>query len=349
MKKNFAMMALLALALTLVNCRRDDDGGPSKARNYSEQYAKDLADIEQFLKTHRYEVVNNPGQHDDQDVKFHDVAEGSPDAIWARLGQELQVREVKTYRKQDEDITYKLYYLKLREGGGAGPELKPFPHNTDAVLASYTGKYLFHKSAEDDAGQPIDSLKVFEFETNPFPQNNFQLQEVIRGWSEIFPQFRGGDAVQVEGAPTLYTNFGAGVMFIPSALGYYNQASGVIPAYSPLIFTFKLYSVTRVDNDNDGIPNYLEDDGDRYTYLIFDENGEGIKRGDDIDGDGAPNYLDLDDDGDRVLTKTEMLSDPNDPDSEPLTWETVPDCSNSIADPARKRRVYDETCTGQTP
>jgi len=339
MKKKFALMSLLALALTFVNCRPDDDTGTSKPRDYNEQYLKDIADIEQFLKTHSYTVVNNPGQQDDQDVTFEPVAEGSPDALWAKLGAELETRIVKTYRNQDEEIDYKMYFLRLRTGGGSLGN-RPSPTNTDAILASYTGKYLFHLSTVVN-GVPVDSLKSFEFETNPFPQANLNLQETIKGWGEIFPQFKGGDANQVEGAPTTYSDFGAGVMFIPSGLGYYNQSLGSIPAYSPLIFTFKLYSVTRLDTDADGIPNYLEDlDNDGYMYIILNEEGTGDVREDDKDGDGAPNYLDQDDDGDNVLTIVERRINPADPDSELYTWENLPDCNGVIPTDPRLKKVY---------
>jgi hypothetical protein len=63
--------------------------------------------------------------------------------------------------------------------------------------------------------------------------------------------------------PLLYN--GAGVMFIPSGLAYYSTGSGSIPTYVPLIFKFKLFAISRLDQDGDGIPSYLEDlNGDGY-------------------------------------------------------------------------------------
>jgi hypothetical protein len=45
-----------------------------------------------------------------------------------------------------------------------------------------------------------------------------------------------------------------GVMFIPSRLAYYS-GSGSIPTYVPLIFKFKLFAISRLDQDGDGIPS----------------------------------------------------------------------------------------------
>jgi hypothetical protein len=97
------------------------------------------------------------------------------------------------------------------------------------------------------------------------------------------------------GEPVSYNNFGAGVMFIPSGLGYYNIATTTIPAYAQLMFEFKLYKVQRSDNDSDGI---LSNDEDL--------NGNGIFTDDDTDGDGIYNFVDSDDDGDGYLTRNEI-------------------------------------------
>ena len=54
------------------------------------------------------------------------------------------------------------------------------------------------------------------------------------------------------------------------------------------------FTVSLVEDDNDGIPAELED-----------INGDGDLTNDDTDGDNLPNYLDDDDDGDNVKTANE--------------------------------------------
>ena len=68
-------------------------------------------------------------------------------------------------------------------------------------------------------------------------------------------------------------------------------------------------STTYFEDDNDGIPAEMED-----------LNNNGDLYDDDTDGDGLPNFLDQDDDGDNVLTSTELIDyDNDDDDDDPLT------------------------------
>ena len=63
-----------------------------------------------------------------------------------------------------------------------------------------------------------------------------------------------------------------------------------------------------LDTDQDGIPNYLDDDDDGDgipTQSELDSNGQGV----DSDGDGIFNHLDVDDDNDMILTINEINSD----------------------------------------
>jgi hypothetical protein len=74
---------------------------------------------------------------------------------------------------------------------------------------------------------------------------------------ETFPQFKTGSYSTRADGTISYNDFGAGIMFIPSGLGYYAAGSASIPSYSPLVF--KLFELQRLDQDGDGIPSYLED------------------------------------------------------------------------------------------
>ena len=99
-----------------------------------------------------------------------------------------------------------------------------------------------------------------------------------------------------------YDGFGTAAFFMPSALGYYNSVSGIIGAYSPLIFAIDLYTFAVTDHDGDLVPTINED---RNTNHYFADEE------DDTDGDGTPDYLDPDDDGDGIPTRDEYDADQN--------------------------------------
>jgi hypothetical protein len=323
----------LMLVLTLGSCNNDDNSSTVK-RNYAEQYEKDLDSIEEFLQTHYMEIDDNPGADDDQDVTFTEIPTGGTQvSVWNQTEFPLEFRNV-----EQNDITYKVYYIKFRNGVGEKP------CNVDGVYANYKGELL--------------NGTVFDQTTNP--QTLLSLESVIRGWSEIFPQFATGTYTSNNDGTISYGDFGAGVMFLPSGLGYYNIAQSTIPAYSPLIFSIKLFELERFDQDSDGIPSYLEDlDGDRYIYLLEED----VVNPDDTDGDGFPDYLDLDDDGDLVLTRTERIQyiDPVTEEKfyysyngasvdDPLTpydeTQGIPSCGTTpdYTSPTRLRRYLDSTC-----
>ncbi|MBX9806224.1 MAG: FKBP-type peptidylprolyl isomerase, partial [Flavobacteriaceae bacterium] len=143
------------------------------------------------------------------------------------------------------------------------------------------------------------------------------------GWSEIFPLFKTGTSDINPNGTVTHKDFGAGVMFLPSGLAYYNTGKGSIPAYAPLVFSFKLYEIQRLDQDGDGIPSYQEDlNGDGYMRFL----ATGVDNIDDTDKDGIPDFFDVDDDGDNYTTKLELKK----PDGTYHTFETVPSCSTSI-------------------
>lgn len=314
MKNIFKTFYFVLIGFTIVSCNKSDDS-TTEVRDYTEQYQKDLAIIEDFLQNHYMEVTNNPGGVDDQNVTFTAIpAGGTQTSIWNQTTYPLQVHYVKKH-----DITYKMYYLQLRQGSGATSQS---PCNVDQVLPAYNGKYLYTDATTNKS-------KFAQFEESLNPQTYFSLTNVVTGWSEIFPKFKTGSYVANTDGTISYFDFGAGVMFIPSGLAYFSASTGSIPAYSPLIFSFKLFEIKREDQDSDGIPSYLEDlstvtvnsDGtetivngvpDGYVRIL----ATGVTNPDDTDGDGRPNYLDIDDDGDNFTTLSEIKN--------PLTGESYP-------------------------
>ncbi|TRX36422.1 FKBP-type peptidylprolyl isomerase [Flavobacterium sp. ZT3R18] len=369
-KIKFYFILLIATVVTICSCNKDDDKDTPNvpAKPFAEQYPIDSLAIHNYLKTHSIVVTEKPGETADQDVKIDAIlVGGTKPSIWSYLNSptfpKLLYRNVELH-----GITYKLYYLVIREGikdvSGVGGES---PSNVDAVFAAYKGTLLdgtvFDSS---DNGQNQFNLDGFKAHDGGAP--------VITGWSEAFPKFKTGQLVSNTNGTVAYANFGSGMMFLPSGLGYYNKADTKIPAYSPLVFSVKLYSVKRFDHDADGIPSYQEDVDpfhDGYMYVF----AKGVENKDDTDKDGIPDFLDFDDDGDGYATRGEIkdangkyypydgalvddpstpninetygiprkysLKYPNLPESETNPREPKPE---DFTDPARLRRHLDPTC-----
>ena len=314
----FKAILLITLSISIVSCTKSDNTTVS-LRDYTEQYDKDIKLIEKFLQTHYIEVINHPGFTDDKDVAYIEIPEGgSQTSIWN--SPDL----VTDFTVDQNDITYKVYYLKLRQG--SGPTSKS-PCNVDKVLTAYRGEYLY--TVKETVGDvEVDRLKHVQFEESINPQTYFNLTSVIKGWSEVFPKFKTGTyAANVDGTIT-FNDFGAGVMFLPSGLAYYANSTASIPAYSPLVFSFKLYEIQRNDQDGDGIDSYLEDiNGDGYVRIF----GSGVVNPDDTDGDEIPDFLDIDDDADTFKTKIEILN--------PLTGDAYPFADIPLCSDNKKKHL----------
>jgi hypothetical protein len=288
---------LLITTVSLFSCSKNDTPTYEPPRDYKTQYDVDIADIEEYLNTNYITVVNHPGFVDDQNVTITKIDAAQPSImsytanafVGSTVFPQLWSKDV-----SQNNIIYKLYYLVLRPGIGESP------CNVDGVMTSYRGDYLERTGT---SGTTVTTVTATKFEEVVYPQSMISLFTTISGWSETFPIFKTGTyTANADGSITHY-DFGAGVMFLPSGLAYYNTGSGSIPAYSPLVFSFKLYELQRLDQDNDGIPSYLEDlNGDGYVRVL----ATGVVNPDDTDGDGVPNFLDVDDDGDNYTTRLEI-------------------------------------------
>ena len=327
---------LLITTVSLFSCSKDNNTAEIvPPRDYAVQYATDLNDIEEYLKNYYIEDVSP-----DVDTKITKIpAGGTQPSIFSYLNSptfpKLLSREVKLH-----DITYKLYYLVLREGTGTSPS------NVDEIYTTYRGEYL--TTTKVDAVTTQTTTKFEEWIYEPQKANLFGY---IRGWKEIFPQFKTGNNTSNLDGTVSHKDFGAGVMFIPSGLAYYAAGKGVIPGYSPLIYSFKLLATQRLDHEfkivdqvviaiPDGIMSFQEDlDGDGYVWTKEELNA-GVINPDDTDGDGIPDFLDTDDDGDGVSTKKEITA----ANGTLIPFADIPSCDGNTTNPARIKKHLDKNC-----
>jgi len=327
---------LLITSITIFSCSKNDDSATVEPiRDYQTQYDAEIAIIEDYLKTNYITVTNAPGQTNDQDVVISKITDASTQpSIMSYLDAPTYPKLLKRPVKQN-NVNYTLYYLVLREGkkdavtglGGVSP------CNVDGVLTSYRGTYLSKTTATETTPSTITAT---QFEEVVLPNDFLSLFGTIKGWGETFPQFKTGSYVSNPNGTISYTDFGSGVMFIPSGLAYYSSGSFAIPAYSPLVFSIKLYEIQRLDQDGDGIPSYQEDlNGDGYMQFLLatDEN----PYADDTDKDGTPDFYDVDDDGDNYTTKLEIK---NPATGLPYPFASIPNCGTGTG----KKIHLEPTC-----
>jgi FKBP-type peptidyl-prolyl cis-trans isomerase FkpA len=275
MNSFFKIVLVVGLFFGFYACQPDDETSLPPDRPYGEVFVEDSTKIREFMDTH-YITYDS-----DFNVTFTQIPNGGSQTPISRMN------ELDTIQRKFHDITYVIYYLKLREGSGQNPT------RVDSSFVSYKG-FVFNKTTTDN----VTSFNQSVFENKPFPIW-FSLDEVIRGWAEVIPLFKAGNYVSQPDGSVSYNNYGVGVMFIPSGLAYFSSGSISIPPYAPTVFTFKVHTLRRRDHDRDKILSMYEygnpSDANRF-------NKEAI----DTDGDGRPDYLDVDDDGDGFLTKNEI-------------------------------------------
>lgn len=261
--------------IAFVSCREEDSVEEAYVVPYAEQYPKDLAAIEKFLDEYYMEVST------DYDVTFTKIPDGNP-------GGKVSIMDQTEYPLMSKnvlsnDVNYKVYFINITKKGVNSSDPDYFgtnesPSKVDSIFVSYKGRLLDNTSF-DESNTPIW----------------FEMTKLIKGWSEVLPEFKTGNHLYDDATGVItYSGFGSGIMFLPSGLGYYNNATTKIGAYSPLIFNFKLKKLNYVDHDYDRIDSRYE--------INIGADGKFA----DTDGDGYPDYYDYDDDNDGYSTKNEI-------------------------------------------
>ena len=310
MKLPLRLLLLIPFIFILVGCPGEDTPETFQSRPYLEVYNENIAEIEDFMESH---YITVDASYNVTFTKITATTPGTPifDALDTSTSQNNPLKPLKFKTILKEGVDHKLYYLKLNEGAGSNPT------RLDSVFTSYKG-YKTDLTSFDSASSPTW----------------FQLQDVIQGWQEVFPEFKSsvGQTINSDGTIT-FNNFGAGIMFVPSGLAYFSgTGGGSIGSYTPIIFTFKLIKVRYKDHDGDKI-------------LSKDEYG-GPTSGTplDTDGDGKPDYADFDDDNDGKLTKEEIRISTG--VTGWYTYNLIPDCAGIVFGSSgfNKRRHLDTSC-----
>ncbi len=284
MKKIKFGVAILIFMLTItVSCKKDD-GSPVVTvppRDRGEEAIRAQAEIEEFLETHFYNYEEFQADPENFELKFDTIAGDNASKI--PLMEQVTSKQVKDL--VDNTVIYKLYYLKVREGG---TEEQEHPHFCDRTTNTYDGR-LLNLDLFDSSVIPVK----FELVENP------PTSGIIRGLQQAIIEFKGaeGEPIVNPDGTLSFENYGIGAVFIPSGLAYfqYPPPTGGLNSYDQVIFSFELFAFEVLDHDEDGIDSYMED-----------LNGDGYLFDNDTDADGVANYLDTDDDGDGRLTEYEI-------------------------------------------
>lgn len=280
-------------ALIIFACNNDDDQNSNTTvpdRDRAEVYAEDIEEIEEYLRTHFYNYedfdFSNPTDpaNDNFEIVFDTISGANSDKT--PLIDQVEYKMVPDLIYPG--LEYKLYYLKVRQGGVEDQEFAHFP---DRAFMSYKGSFLSNNVVFDSSDIPTD-LRLTALSSSE--------TGVISGFRDGVLEFKPSpeNGIVNEDGTVSFRNFGIGAIFIPSGLGYFSSVVGSYPnsSYAPLIFRFSLLQVIETDHDRDNVPTYIED-----------LNGNLFAFDDDTDFDNSPNFSDTNDDGDITLTIHEDL------------------------------------------
>ena len=308
-RQKYAIMSLrkisfliLSLVLVFSACKKDDDADEVvtiEENDRTEQQIEDNDEIVAYLESHYFNASDFQGEDVNPnigDLELTELLDGETLPEGSILLSSLLNNADADFVLDAKEVVYAetdyiVYILHLNDGGG-----DESPHFCDDVRVRYEGSGL--------------DGTVFDSAVNP---ENLDLIDLIPAWRKVLTDFNTAETIADAADGTIaYSNHGAGVMFLPSGLGYFSSSLTDISAYSPLIFKFDLLQTTVNDHDFDGVPSYLEDlNGDGEFTVNYDDLEDTTD--DDTDGDGTPDYADTDDDNDGVFSIYEDIDEDGNP------------------------------------
>lgn len=329
MKKTLVLITLLCFGTILFNACNKEDTPTSSLRDRQVVYDENIIEIREYLETNylTFDANNN--------VTAELIPEGGTQtSIWETYAvdnfnntgvRSVPYKEVKndirrtlyTDGEGTDDVNYKLYYIKINEGGGVAPT------SLDSTFVAYKGWNLNNVVFDQN-----NTGRWFTF-----PEPNMSS---ISGFRQILSEIKteGSYSVGGDGVVTHY-DYGDIIVFIPSGLAYFGTTLTNISAYSPIAFRIKLFSRKERDHDGDRVLSNYEDfsydnNGDR----IYGIDGDNDFFNDDTDGDKTPDFLDVDDDGDGFLTKFEIRYEPDQVGNPGVydyyDYSSIPTCNGTL-------------------
>ena len=270
-RKAFYNFILLSLIYSCSNDSTVNNTVSIPLEPIASQYALENDSIIEFLQNHfyNYDDFNKLSSNETVELIIDSISGVNSNKI--SLYDQVSTISVEIADENDQIVLHNLYYIINREGNGPNPTV------ADSVFVSYKGLTL--------------SNSTFDSRKDPIWLDQ---TTVVRGFQEFLPLLKRGDIIVNNNGSYSFDNFGIGMVFMPSRLGYYQNSTQTIPAYSPLIFQINLNTLNTTDHDSD-----------RVNSVDEDINNDHIFTNDDTDSDGIPNYFDRDDDGDGILTKDE--------------------------------------------
>ena len=268
----------MLLAVSLSSCGSDDNNTtePVELRDFLEQSITDDALLVDYLSNHFYNYEDFP-RADDTEVTISIDTISGDNADKTPMIDQVQQLSVPITDANGVVTKHTLYYLVAQQGS----ELEKKSSIVDSTYVSYRGELL--------------TGTIFDQRNTPIWFDNIR---VVSGFRYGLQNFAPGTFSQDTDGTISFRDYGQGILFMPSGLGYYSSPQGLIPAYAPIVFTVSVYTSNVADHDNDGVFSIEED-----------PDGDGNPLNDDTDGDGTPNLLDFDDDGDGIITSLELDAD----------------------------------------
>lgn len=342
MNRLFTVLGLTFLGLIAANCSSDDGNkGPEviNLRDRKEVRDENAKQIEYFIDNNY--LINKGGIVSFDSITSKDY-KGQPTL---RKDPTIEIKYEKItsdnydyesyklsngntslkFTKPKDTLSYKVAYFYVPDANnnkqvGEGDLISTI----DSVFVK-TKMLSLKNEAVIDNGQ-IGAYYSFPITLKEFGYMSQGLYPLIpnqlkTGERQILTKLRTATGIQLgsNGIPT-YKPGSAGriIAIIPSGIGYFNAGYGSkVKAYHPHIMDMTLIAKKERDHDGDGIPSKYEvkkviEKSAELERALTDDEIRNLKLtihdyfDFDTDSDGIPNFLDDDDDGDGVLTKTEL-------------------------------------------